>query len=461
MNINGLTYLLFLALVWLASLLRPSQTWRKGLLLAASYGFYATWNPWFTLLLAAASGFNHLWAHRLRRRSTAATLWIGLAANLGLLLGLKYLPALWARPGEPASWTAPVGVSFFTFQAISYLVDVYRGFEERPTWVEFFLYMAFWPTILAGPICRLPEMLPQYRRSERANAGDVSTGFRRIVLGLFMKVVVADTLARGLAPGSGIDAAFKSGAGGTLDVLLLGIGYGFQLFFDFAGYSHAAIGAARLFGLRLRENFDAPYLASNISEFWNRWHMSLSSWIRDYLFFPLATLRPGLAWRTASLVAAMTLFGIWHGVGATFAVWGLYHGLLLAAHRQFQQWRRRRRGLRSPGAAAKLVAWSATFAAVNLGWIFFRSPDLSRAADLLGALVHPTAPSLLPASLPGLVFGVAAAYFAVAATVRLPQLRRPGLQRWAGLASPVLNAVLILLIIVWSDASSPFVYVRF
>lgn len=464
MSFNTLPYIVFLTLTWAVFATAGKRSWRLGALLAASLIFYASWNPGFTLLLLAASAFNHGWGKVLRKRGTPGVLWVGLSVNIGLLFSLKYAPALLEAGGRPLDFLAPIGVSFYTFQAISYLMEVYRGDETEPGWVEFFLYMSFWPTILSGPICRIPEMVPQFRSADRPSVEDVSVGFRRIVLGLFMKVVVADTLGRGLTAGTGVNAGFDPGLASWSrpDVLFLCIGYGFQIFFDFAGYSHAAIGSARLFGLRLRENFDRPFLATTISEFWNRWHMSLSSWIRDYLFFPLATLRSGTAWRLGALTASMTIFGLWHGAAATFVLWGFYHGLLLAAHRLLQQMRRRR-SRRLPPWIADPLSGVATFAAVTLGWTLFRAANLAQTSQMIRSLWQPAPTRVMEDQFYFLVALVAGAYFVYAAARKLlaPLLDSEPWRRLAWYATPVWNTALILLVVIWSDASSPFVYVRF
>src|SRR6185295_9624236 len=195
----------------------------------------------------------------------------------------------WAIPWQPEFFhdiVMPVGISFWTFQGLSYLFDVYREEEIDPSLLEFCLYMAFWPTVLSGPVCRLPNMLPQFRKEPVFSWEDISAGTLRIIQGLFMKMVLAQLLASGLTPGQGVAAGFdqvKSGLGG-LDVWLLAIGFGFQLFFDFAGYSHIVIGGARLFGIQVPENFHRPFVSTTPSIFWTRWHMSLSFWIRDYVF---------------------------------------------------------------------------------------------------------------------------------------------------------------------------------
>jgi len=334
----------------------------------------------------------------LRRQPSAGRLWIGVTLNVLLLGFFKYLPPLIEAAPIDSPLTdvvrhivMPVGISFWTFQGLSFLFDTYREEELEPSLIEFCLYMAFWPTVLAGPICRLPNMLPQFRRVSTFNRADISVGAQRLLQGIIMKMVLAQILAAGLRPGAGVTAGFdqiKSGWGG-LDVLLLGIGFGFQLFFDFAGYSHMVIGAARLFGIRLEENFDRPFLSLTPSAFWTRWHMSLSFWIRDYVFVPLAAARRGIWWQYFALIFAMTLFGLWHAAKATFVMWGVYHGLLIVAHRLGQRLKRRL-PFTWPAFLGVLLSWVSTFCLLSLGWIFFRARDLNQAWAMLRAVLMPS-----------------------------------------------------------------------
>ena len=373
MTIQSLTYLLFVAIVWGLSRLLRGRSAREILFLCASYLFYASWGLSFLGLLIFSSIVNYWLGEYLRRKPDAARLWVAVGFNLLVLAFFKYLPGMQFAHGSSLlhRLIMPVGVSFWTFQALSYHFDLYREEEIDPTLLEFCLYLAFWPTVLSGPVCRMPEMLPQFRTAEPA-WDDVAEGARRILIGLFMKVVLAQILASGLQTGEGVDAGFDqitSGWGG-LDVWALAFGYGFQLFFDFAGYSNIVIGTARLFGIRLAENFNDPYLSGSTSEFWTRWHMSLSFWIRDYVFLPLATLRSKMAWRYFALVLAMVVFGFWHGATILYVLWGAYHGLLLVGHRQFQTLARRV-NFSVPAALSNFLSWGTTFALVCLGWIWF------------------------------------------------------------------------------------------
>ncbi len=414
--IQTLLWVLVATLLWVVAWTRRSSNARHSLLLLGSYVFYASWGIGFLAVLVASSLLNYACGLALRRKPTLVRLWVGVGLNV-LLLGLfKYLPpALSSGSGFLGHIVMPVGMSFWTFQGLSYLFDLYREEELDPSLLEFCLYMAFWPTVLAGPVCRLPNMLPQFRRAPVWDRDDISTGFSRIVLGVFMKIVLAQLLGAGLTRGAGVAAGFDQtrGGWGGLDVWLLAVGFGFQLFFDFAGYSHMVIGIARVFGIRLEENFDRPYFSLTPSVFWTRWHMSLSFWIRDYVFLPLAAMRREVWWPYVVFVLSMTLFGLWHAAKLTFILWGVYHGLLLVVHRVGQKLKRR---ISVPWAdpVRGLLSWCATFSLVSLGWIFFRATDAGQAAVMLRAVVTPSqyGHSVLPGDSYVVVCLVVIAFFA-------------------------------------------------
>ena len=400
---------------------------RQMLLLGVSYGLYLLWGPWFLGILLFSSACNYFLGKYLRRRVTLGRLWLGIAFNLILLGTFKYLPGI--ANSAPSVWVLhslrqlvlPLGISFWTFQALSYLFDLYREEELAPSFLEFCLYMAFWPTVISGPICRLTDMLPQFRGQKLPSWEDYGTGLRRVGIGVFT-LGVAQLLADGLASGQGINAGFNrvNVHWSAWDVWLLAVGYGFQLFMDFAGYSHLVIGAARLFGFELQENFNRPYLSGSPSVFWTRWHMSLSFWIRDYVFLPLASLRRSLLWRNFTLVIAMVLFGLWHGGRLLFILWGAYHGTLLVLHRQWQQIGRRTEKADS-GLAISVLGWAYTFAAISLGWILFRANSQSQAWAMLSSVFSAKSYfyRALPDSMYLLVATIAAGYFACFAIGKL------------------------------------------
>lgn len=384
--------LLFLLCAGVLARVRPRRV-RQAVLLIASYALYLTWGRWFGVVLLASTVMNFLIGQWLRRKPTQGVLWTGILLNLTLLSTFKYLPEAAAHL-PLASWqrfshfALPLGLSFWTFQAMSYLFDLYRGEELDPSLFEFALYMAFFPVTISGPICRLPDMLPQFRSEAATSWGAMGRGFRRIATGVFM-VQLAKLLGRGILSGDGINSGFDhltrwSGS----DVWCLALGCGLQLFLDFAGYSHVAIGAAQALGFAVPENFARPFQSTNPSVFWTRWHMSLSFWIRDYVFLPLAVLRREVWWRNFALVVAMVLFGLWHQASVLFLLWGCYHGVLLVLHRQVQQ-AQRRVNWQPPASLWTPVSWVATMALINLGWLFFRANSLDQARQMLSAVLSP------------------------------------------------------------------------
>jgi alginate O-acetyltransferase complex protein AlgI len=386
----------------------PAALPRHLLLLAASYFFYAQWaGEGFLLVLIASSLINYLWGSVLRRRPVTAFLWVGVGLNVLLLGFFKYIPTLAKQwPGAAGEdflqhIILPLGISFWTFQGLSYLFDLYREEELDPSLLEFCLYMAFWPTVAAGPVSRLSKMLPQFRQPSTSVREDLSVGIVRIVQGLFMKFVLAHLLSSGLTVNGGVTAGFDeiAPARSGLDVWALAIGYGFQIFFDFAGYSNIVIGAARLMGIRLPENFNRPYLSTTPSIFWTRWHMSLSFWIRDYVFMPLATLRRDIWWPYAALAISMVIFGFWHDAKLTYIAWGIYHGALLVAHRSGQRLKHRI-PFTLPHPVGIFLSWASTFLLVSLGYILFRANDLGQALRMLGAVIAPRFYALAYATLP-------------------------------------------------------------
>jgi alginate O-acetyltransferase complex protein AlgI len=366
---------------------------RQVFLLVVSYALYLTWGPWFLAVLLLSTAMNFLFGRQMHRKPSSGLLWIGLIFNL-LLLGIfKYLPGAvvtvpFASLQKFSHLALPLGISFWTFQAMSYLLDLYRGEEIDPTFVEFALFMAFFPVTISGPICRLPEMLPQFRSDAAPTRDDKARGISRIATGLLM-MQIAQLLGKGLLAGQGVNAGFDQLRNWTgPDVWCLAFGYGLQIFFDFAGYSHIAIGAARMMGFTVPENFARPFASTTPSVFWTRWHMSLSFWIRDYVFLPLAMLRRDDWWRKLCLLISMVTFGIWHGATILFVLFGCYHGVLLILHRQTQQVERRF-DWQPTSKVWTALSWLVTMALVNLGWIFFRGASLAEAGHMFSAVVLP------------------------------------------------------------------------
>ena len=466
MTVQSLTYFLFVPAVWLLWRLIHGRTGREVVLLAASYFFYFSWGASFLALLVFSSLVNFLLGEYIRRKPDKSRIWLAVGFNLLVLALFKYLPGMSFAHGSSVlrQFITPIGVSFWTFQALSYHFDLYREEEIDPTLLEFSLYMAFWPTVLSGPVCRMPAMLPQFRSAD-PKWDDIAEGSCRILIGLFMKVVLSQLLATGLQAGEGVDAGFDQFSGwGGLDVWALAFEYGFQLFFDFAGYSNIVIGSARLFGIQLAENFNHPYLSTSPSEFWTRWHMSLSFWIRDYVFLLLATLRRAVSWRYFALFCAMVIFGFWHGATVLYVLWGAYHGLLLVLHRQTQNLSQRFT-LTLPAWLTNFAGWGVTFSLMSLGWILFRADNVHQAKRMLSAVFQPVTYrhlSLRP-NYYLVTMIIILGYFAVCGYSWLVEKwgQSPLLKRTSWLLSPMVYSLLVLAVIIWSKQKSVFVYMQF
>ncbi len=386
-------FCLFFACFWFVFTLSRGRA-RKLVLLAASYLFYAAWDPRFLLLLCGSTVLDFFVGRRLATCGAPKTrrrlLWLSLAGNLGVLALFKYydffvvsageLLELIGRPVDPATLglVLPVGISFYTFQTLSYTVDLYRDPTRPPcrSLLDFANYVAFFPQLVAGPIERARDLLPQLAALDSRRRADLS-GWNRIALGCFKKVVIADNLAP-------LVEATYADPGSTYPLALWLGTYAFavQIYCDFSGYSDIAIGLARLMGVRLRENFDAPYAATGPQEFWRRWHISLSTWLRDYLYIPLGGNRGTRVRTGGNLMATMLLGGLWHGAAWNFVLWGAFHGILLAIGR-----------LRAVAVLADklptLVQKVCFFHLVCLGWALFRAETLADCATIWRKLLNP------------------------------------------------------------------------
>ncbi len=422
---------------------RPLQ-W-KLFVLAASYVFYGWWDARFCLLLAGSTIANHLIVQLVARartdRSARIAMLAGVVVNLVVLGFFKYygffvdslLQALEPMGLAPTALLIkvglPVGISFFTFCAISYVVDVFREEQEPIALLDFAVYLSFFPHLVAGPIVRVSEFEPQLRRRRNRDTVDAVRAARLICRGMFKKVVIANYLATAI-----VDPVFASpGQSPNLELAVAAIAYAVQIYADFSGYTDMAIGIALLMGIRFPDNFDQPYSATSIQDFWRRWHMTLSRWLRDYVYIPLGGNRGGERAEMRNLVATMAIGGLWHGANWTFIVWGFYHGFGLVLERKWKErparsWRRGALDLRDPDADPEHAAadgypdrppmsaapprsgadgdtqvmarpapprkepnvWVSrlvVFAFVTVGWIFFRAVDLPTAVNYLTGLV--------------------------------------------------------------------------
>jgi alginate O-acetyltransferase complex protein AlgI len=474
-----LTFLAFFVPVFVAYWCLKGRA-RLVLLLAANYAFYAWWDHRLIWVLVVSTALNFLCGQRIDGAATpgAKRWWLALSltVSLGLLAWFKYhgffaetLVAAAAGLGWSVSPLVskvilPLGISYYTLQMLSYTLDIQRG-VMKPTrsLLVFAAYASFFPHVVAGPITRARQLVPQLEKGATFDFEHLEAGLRRILLGLFKKLFVADTLAHWL-----VDPVFAAPARHSAAMLGLALaGYAVQVYADFSGYSSMAIGIARLLGLKLPENFRFPYLATNISEFWRRWHISLSSWLRDYLWWPLAKDIPfggGLAVRLRSLGALFVVFllcGLWHGAAWTFVAWGALHGVYIATYELWRRWSDARpSGPRAPRRGGVLMAWLTTQAALVFGWALFRAGDFGAFAVYLRGLFQNSGTQAL--ELPPLVWVALLAlpvdHLAGWLLEHRPQVRRripvPAL-------AAAYTAMIIFLFHARIEQPDPFIYFRF
>ena len=373
-------------------------------LTAASVVFYGWWNPAWVPLMLASVAFNFIAGRELARRqdgehagpfgrwSSASLLRAAIGADLALLVYFKYAgfiaENLAVLTDSTWRWNAPelpLGISFFTFTQIAFLVDVHQRRAADFSPLRYGLFVTYFPHLIAGPILHHRDMMPQFAQADifRFSAARLADGLVFFILGLFKKTVLADAFGTYAAPA--FDAA-ATHALGLFESWGAALSYTLQIYFDFSGYSDMAIGLAMMIGVQLPQNFRSPYKAQNIAEFWRRWHMTLSRFLRDYLYIPLGGNRRGLARQQVNLMITMLLGGLWHGAGWTFVIWGGLHGLYLTV---YHAWRRaidrpNRPPVRRPTALLEApLAWLATFLCVVVAWVFFRANDLPAATSML------------------------------------------------------------------------------
>lgn len=396
MTFNSVPYLFFLVLAVALFWLLPAR-FRRAFILLTSLGFYASWGLLFVWLPLLVAGIVYLIGRQItagpsRQKRWA---WLGISCVLALLIVFKYrgflvstLHVLGISTGTHSLSLAtsigfPMGISFYTFEAIAYLIDLRQGRVKLPGFLDLCLFFLFWPNILSGPLVRARELMPQLGFRKPFEPRFCFEGLDRLIWGLVQKNVFANMLGiwvdRGFAPGS-------TKIPSTLDGWCLAIAFGLQIYFDFAAYTNMAIGAARLIGVTLPENFRQPYHAATPPDFWNRWHMTLSRWIRDYLFFPINAKWAGAPLPLyLSLLGVMALVGLWHGAGWGFIVWGTLHGAYLVLYRIYEGWKAGRPSLSN----SRLVAgtWRAmTLVAITVAWVPFRAATMHTAGSILSSM---------------------------------------------------------------------------
>ena len=471
MLFNSWTFLLFFVVVFSLYRSVPGWTARKVVLLLASYVFYAAWNPPYVLILLFSTYLDWGLARWIARsegaRKRRTLLLVSLVSNLGLLCFFKYgnfmlenfrtaaeaLGVIY----QPAAFNIvlPIGISFYTFASLSYTIDVYR--REVPadaSLLDYALFVSFFPHLVAGPIVRASQLLPQVKQPRHASQQQIGWGLVLVVLGLFSKVVLADNI---FAPT--VDKVFADPLHvGAVDAWAGVLGFSGQIFYDFSGYSSCAIGLALCFGFAFPDNFRSPYAARGFSDFWRRWHITLSSWLRDYLYIPLGGNRRGEARSHLSLMLTMLIGGLWHGASWMFVLWGGLHGLFLALERLIRNARPRPES-RDHAPAIGLTLY--TFLAITLAWIPFRASSMQVAGDMLAALFRFNVPTTLDST--ALTLGFAT----IVATVGWHMLQRDssleerfgGLH--AGLQTAVLGVCLVAMFLVSAGDERAFIYFQF
>jgi alginate O-acetyltransferase complex protein AlgI len=455
---NSLTFLVFFGAVLLLHFAIPGWRGRKHLLLVASYLFYAAWHPPYVLILAASTLVDWSLAHRIGRsadpRARRALLVLSLLCNVGLLGFFKYgaflldnwqhLLALAGIAYQPPTWSIvlPVGISFYTFASLSYTIDVYRGHIRADcTLADYALFVSFFPHLVAGPIVRASVLLPQIEEPRTVSPDQLGWGISLVCFGLFQKAVLADALFAPI-----VDAVYADPlAYGALDTLGAVLAFSGQIYYDFAGYSLAAIGLALCFGFAFPDNFRHPYAARGFSDFWRRWHITLSSWLRDYLYIPLGGNRDGAAAAARNLMLTMLIGGLWHGASWMFVLWGGLHGAYLVVER----------------ALGRPVPALVTFALVSLAWIPFRAIEPQTALAILRGLFDVAAPVQLAQP------RLALAYLGIALTVMWHFASRDAsvADRFAALRPAIqaalLGACLFSIFLVSGGDSRAFIYFQF
>ncbi|HEV2977953.1 MAG TPA: MBOAT family O-acyltransferase [Casimicrobiaceae bacterium] len=387
------------ALVGFFVLARVSERFAAGWLTVASLSFYGWWDVRYVPLLLASICFNFVLGNQIARqresrgpRASKRLLFAAIAVNLTLLAYFKYtvfflsnLQVLTGRFGAVPAIVLPLGISFFTFTQIAFLVDVHRGIAREYRFMHYALFVSYFPHLIAGPILHHREMMPQFqqRATYKLNWDSIAVGLTMFVIGLFKKTVIADDMASFVTPAFSFVAAGRSLT--LLEAWGAALAYTFQIYFDFSGYTDMALGASRMFGIVLPLNFNSPYKARSVIDFWRRWHITLSRFLRDYVYIALGGNRKTSSRRYVNIMATMLIGGLWHGAAWTFVVWGGLHGVYLLVNHGWRALRKYINVGSLPGGS--MLATVITFVAVVVAWVFFRAPDLATAASILASMV--------------------------------------------------------------------------
>lgn len=390
MLFNSIEYIfIFLPVVFFTNFFLNKHgrfTSAKLFLIAASLFFYAWWNPVYLPIMLVSITFNYFLSLGIQKYRSKWLLAVALAGDIGLLVYYKYadflienVNAVLGTRVELLHLLLPLAISFYTFQAIAYQVDCYKGIAQNKNFIDFALFISFFPQLIAGPIVHHKEIMPQFNAPElkKLNTRNISRGLVLFVLGLAKKVLIADSLSPLVAQGYANTAVLS----GT-EAWLVALAFIFQLYYDFSGYSDMAIGAARMFNIELPLNFNSPYRATNLQDFWRRWHMTLSRFLRDYIYIPLGGNRQGFSRQLINAFMVFFIGGLWHGAGWLFAIWGAMHGIGIAVH---SVWKKLGFSMN------KYLGWLITMVFWTVSMVFFRAPTLHDAASVLEKMFSPAA----------------------------------------------------------------------
>ena len=394
MVFHQIEFLFLFPLLLISLFLLKKNTTKKNLLLVFSYYFYAYWDWRFLSLIFISTAVNYFIGQKLMRLEVQGQrrfyMILGVGFNLCLLGFFKYynfftesFNELFKNVGlefQSINILLPVGISFYTFQALSYVIDLYKKqIRQCSQFTDFALYISFFPQLVAGPIVRASEFLPQLEENREITKIRLFEGLKQFTFGLFKKVFIADRLS------FFVDNVFTNySVFDSVTIWLAVICYAIQLYCDFSGYSDMAIGIARSMGYDFNVNFNLPYIATNISDFWRRWHISLSTWLRDYLYIPLGGSKKGYVRTILNLMITMLLGGLWHGAAWNFIIWGLWHGLALVIYRVYKGFKSKNQHKSSSLRA--IASWGLTILVVLIGWVFFRSQTLSQAFVIINKM---------------------------------------------------------------------------
>lgn len=483
MLFTTLQYLLFLPCVVALFWVLP-QKLRLPMLLIASYIFYMSWIPQFILLIVPMTFLNWLWGFYMHRHMDKRKLLLGIGIGLNLLtLGIfKYAGfavtsasaavglVTHHNPGWVTNIILPLGISFFTFEFIHYLFEIYRGNKPVNSFVLFALFAAFFPTQIAGPVKRYPDFVAQMLEEKKPHLSDFDEGVPLIITGMAKKLLLANNLSTFVQMGFADPSAF-----GAIELWLFAYAFAFQIYFDFSAYTDIGRGSAMLFGYHIPINFNLPFIAANMADFWKRWHISLSTWLRDYLFIPIGGSR-GTKWQVNwNLFVTMALGGLWHGASWNFVVWGIYHGLCLIVHREFVGLKAMLPQLQKFWESKIFHALSMllTFNAVVVGCVFFGMTNINVAFNYIKRMVllHPIFTPVeghqflvLKQEMP-LVVPIVIAMTVVLLLINYPLGKLIEKQAFKVVPVPVKavywSALVVLMITFLSNASAPFIYFQF